>query len=116
MKSIKIEDKIYEKQFQINTYGYACQEVDTFFDEVNEDIGKLEREIADLKREITKLRNEKEALEGEKRQLLIAKTKLEANNHVESSSTVDYSNLQFIERLSSLENLVMKICDKFDIK
>ena len=63
MKSIKVSNKVYSKDFQIKSLGYDCREVDSFLDEVNENIVKLEREIESLKDQIRTLEGQKSAVE-----------------------------------------------------
>lgn len=115
MKQIKLSDKIYEKNFEIKPYGYSCQEVDAFFDELNEDIAALERSIEDSKDKIVRLEMEKKGLEKENRKLSIANLEKNAQNQVENKTTANFNNIDILERLSNLESMVKAICDKFNV-
>ena len=52
MKEIKLSNKVFSKDFKTKAVGYDVREVDSFFDEVNIEIAKLEREIENLNQKL----------------------------------------------------------------
>ena len=45
MKEEKLSSKVYSKDFKTKAFGYDVREVDSFLDDLNIEIVKLEREI-----------------------------------------------------------------------
>ena len=114
MKSIKFSNKVYEKDFGVKAVGYDCHEVDSFFDEINLEIIKLEREIDNLKELNKSLEAIKSVLEQKNKDLQIEITTLKASNTVSSSSNAHFSNIQLINRISTIESNVKRILDKLE--
>ena len=114
MKNIKFSQNVYEKDFNVKSVGYDCHEVDSFFDEINLEIIKLEREIDNLKELNKSLEAIKSVLEQKNKDLQIEITTLKASNTVSSSSNANFSNIQLINRISTIESNVKRILDKLE--
>ena len=114
MKRVSISEKIYEKEFTLKSYGFDCHEVDNFIDEINFEVSKLEREIESLKDACKNLEATKNALEQKNRDLQLENSNLKATNNVSSTTHANFSNIQLLNRISSLETNVKKILDKLN--
>jgi DivIVA domain-containing protein len=116
MKSIKVSNKVYSKDFQIKSLGYDCREVDSFLDEVNENIVKLEREIESLKDQIRTLEGQKSAVEQQYKNVSMELYNAKAQNGVALTSNANFSNMELFNRISSLEGMVKKLLEKENSK
>ena len=114
MKSIKVSNKVYSKDFQIKALGYECREVDSFLDEVNEEILKLEREVDSLKENIRILEGKNLALEQKNKSISLDLYSAKAQNGVASTSNANFSNMDILNRIASLELMVKKLLDKME--
>lgn len=114
MKKIELSNKVYEKQFQVKALGYDCQEVDSFLDEVNLEISKLERQISRLMDEKEIQETNRLALEQKVKELQIENASIKASKNVESTSGASFTNIQTLNRLANLEEKVNKILEKLN--
>ena len=112
MKSVKVSNKVYSKDFQIKSLGYDCVEVDVFLDQINEEIVKLERETEVLKNQIRTLEGQKSALEQQNKSISMELYNAKAVNGVASTSNANFSNMELFNRISSLEGMVKKLLEK----
>lgn len=116
MKIVKVSNKVYSKDFQIKALGYDCKEVDTFLDEVNEAVIRLEREIDALKDQIRTLEGQKSALEQQNKSISLELLNAKATNGVTATSNANFSNMELYNRISSLEGMVKKILESINNK
>ena len=114
MKSVKVSNKVYSKDFQIKALGYECREVDAFLDDINEEVLKLEREIDVLKEQIRILEGKNSALEQQNKTVSMELYNAKAQNGVASTSNANFSNIELFNRISSLELMVKKLLEKND--
>lgn len=114
MKNVVFSNKVYNKDFKIKAVGYDCQEVDTFLDEINIEIVKLEREISALKETKNTLETSKQASEQKIKELQYENSSLKAQSNVASSSNANLNNITMLNRLSALEVSVKKILEKLE--
>ena len=95
-------DEISEKEFKIDLKGYRPDEVDAFLDLILEDYEKMENNIQELLDMISSLKDEIEKLNAENVEL---KGK---EKYFDLSNTTQYSSVDFLKRLSRLEEEVYK--------
>lgn len=114
MKNVVFSDKVYNKDFQIKAVGYDCHEVDTFLDEINLEIVKLEREIASLKDAKNIYEASKTVSEQKIKELQFENSTLKSQSNLPSSSNTNLNNINILNRISSLEVNIQKILEKLE--
>ena len=112
MKTVKVSNKVYSKDFSIKSLGYDCREVDSFLDEINEEVVKLEREIASLQEKMRQLEGKNSVLDQQYRNVSLELYNTKAQNGVASTSSANFSNMELFNRISNLEKMVKKLLDK----
>lgn len=101
----KISNKIYLKDFTRREVGYDVREVDSFLDDINLDVRKLERELEFAQREISSLRQTIKELHEAKLALQAELTRMESQSNTKSS----YNNIDMIQRLSRIEDTLHQL-------
>ena len=114
MKEEKLSSKVYSKDFKTKAVGYDVREVDSFLDDLNIEIVKLEREIAALKESKNILETSKQASEQKIKELQYENSSLKAQSNVASSSNANLNNITVLNRLSALEVSIKKILEKLE--
>jgi len=112
MKSVKVSNKVYSKDFSIKSLGYDCREVDSFLDEINEEVLKLEREIEHLNEKLRQLEGKNAVLDQQNKSISLELYSAKAQNGVVSTSSANFSNMELFNRISSLEKMVKKLLEK----
>ena len=110
-KEIKLSNKVYSKDFSVKAMGYSCEEVDSFFDEVNIEIGKLERELerikGDLEREKANYTAEKQKADS----LYLQFTQLKAQGGNTVNNNASFNNIELFNRIANIEKMLKKLQD-----
>lgn len=114
MKEVKFSDKVYKTDFKVKSLGYGCEEVDQFLDEINFNIVKLEREIQRLIEQNSDLERSKAMLEAKNKDLVKEICSLKAQNFIPSTSNANYSNMEILNRITSIEEMIQRLLDKKD--
>lgn len=116
MKEIKLSNKVFSKDFKTKAVGYDVREVDSFFDEVNIEIAKLEREIENLNQKLQTAEAEKKVAESTCRDLNMQMIKIKSQETTIASSGANFSNMELYNRISQIEVQLQKIINKLDNK
>ena len=69
MKEEKLSSKVYSKDFKTKAVGYDVREVDSFLDEINEEVLKLEREIEHLNEKLRQLEGKNAVLDQQNKSI-----------------------------------------------
>lgn len=110
-KKITLSNEIYIADFDIEHSGYNCWQVDTFLDNLNIEIAKLERTIADLTKEKITLKNDLETAYKENRDLEKKIAVYKSQLPVASTNSDGLRNIDLINRISNLETMVNEILE-----
>lgn len=103
-------DEIAEKSFNVELKGYSPDEVDAFLDLILGDYEKMENNIQELLDIIASLKEENEKLR-------IENVELEGKaKHFDLSNTTRYSSVDFLRRVSRLEEEVSRLEKELDNK
>ena len=116
MKEEKLSSKVYSKDFKTKAVGYDVREVDSFLDDLNIEIVKLEREIESLKQSLQTAEAEKKVAESNYRELHLQMIKTKSQETTYAASSANFSNMDLINRMASLEVKVQKILNALENK
>ena len=108
----KLSEKVYEHDFQAKSFGYDARQVDSFLDELNVDIEKLESKLQEQEKEIKHLKSEVDNYISKINQLTKALASAKASDLADNKSSASGMNLEMIKRISNLEEMVNKILIK----
>lgn len=103
--AVKLSDKVYLKDFTKREVGYDVREVDSFLDDMNLSIRKLEREMELLQKEALSLQQTIKELQTERIALRAEMTRIESLSNTKSS----YNNIDMIQRLSRIEDALHQL-------
>lgn len=103
MNKLKLTpDEILNTTFKTDLRGYSAFEVDSFLDIILDDYQVMEENTQELLDRIAVLNNEIETLKAKNRELE------GQNKALDLSATTSYSSVDFLKRLSRLEEEVYK--------
>lgn len=116
MKEEKLSSKVYSKDFKTKAVGYDVREVDSFLDDLNIEIVKLEREIETLKQSLQTAEAEKRVAESNYRELHLQMMKTKSQEATYAASNANFSNMDLINRVAEIEVKIQKILNALENK
>lgn len=109
-KDEKLSSKVTNQNFVVKALGYCCEDVDKFLDDLNLEIVQLERKVEQLEKDNYRL--QADAI-GDKQAIKDLNFKLNLSKAQDNTTaSINYSNIDLLNRITNLENMVQEILNK----